>query len=91
MSKKFNLTDYRLVRISWQDAMDSETGWHDLKKLKSAKTEPVVSVGYIIVENDKQYTLVSDFCSDGTSGRAITIPKDWTQKVEALEVNFGSL
>ena len=57
MGKKFKIEDYRIVRIHWQDAMDCETGWHDLKKLKSAKTEPVVSVGYLVVENDKQYTL----------------------------------
>ena len=85
---KFNINDYKLVRLKWQDAMDSETGWHDLKKLKLAKTEPVTSVGYVIVENEKQYTLVSDFCSDGTSGRAITIPKDWTQSMESLEVKL---
>lgn len=85
---KFNINDYKLVKIKWQDAMDSETGWHDLKKLKRAKTEPVTSVGYVIVENEKQYTLVSDFCSDGTSGRAITIPKDWTQSMESLEVKL---
>ena len=40
MGKKFKIEDYRIVRIHWQDAMDCETGWHDLKKLKSAKTEP---------------------------------------------------
>ena len=85
---KFNINDYKLVKIKWQDAMDSETGWHDLKNLKLAKTEPVTSVGYVIVENEKQYTLVSDFCSDGTSGRAITIPKDWTQSLESLEVKL---
>tara|TARA_Y200000002_G_scaffold12099_5_gene9912 strand:+ start:1391 stop:1663 length:273 start_codon:yes stop_codon:yes gene_type:complete len=81
---KFSISNYNLVKINWQDAMDCETGWHDLKKLKLAKTEPVVSVGYVILDNEKQYTLVSDFCSDGTSGRAITIPKDWCQKVTKL-------
>ena len=85
MGKKFKIEDYRIVRIHWQDAMDCETGWHDIKKLKSAKTEPVVSVGYLVVENEKQYTLSSDFCTDGTTGRGISIPKDWCQKIEDLE------
>lgn len=91
MSKKFSINNYVLVKVNWNDAMDFDTGWHDLKKLKLAKTEPVVSVGYIITETDKQLTLVSDFCSDGTSGRAISIPKDWCHKITKLtEEQHGS-
>ena len=42
--KKFKIEDYRLVQVDWIDAMDSETGWHSLNKLKKAQPEPVVSV-----------------------------------------------
>jgi hypothetical protein len=41
MVKKFNLEQYKLVKINWLDAMDSDTGWHDLKKMKQSKAEPV--------------------------------------------------
>ena len=37
MGKKFNIEDYRIVRIYWQDAMDCETGWHDLKEAQICK------------------------------------------------------
>ena len=92
MTKKFNLEQYKLVKINWLDAMDSDTGWHDLKKMKQSKAEPVQSVGWIINETEKWYTMSADFCSDGTTGRAITIPKDWCQKITLLvsEVIDGS-
>tara|TARA_B100001250_G_C19812704_1_gene796577 strand:- start:2035 stop:2307 length:273 start_codon:yes stop_codon:yes gene_type:complete len=83
--KKFKIEDYRLVQVNWIDAMDSETGWHSLNKLKKAQPEPVVSVGWIISEDDKRIVVTGDFCSDGETGRAITIPKDWCQKVTRLE------
>lgn len=79
--KKFNINDYKMVLVSWQDAMDMETGWHDLKKIQASKTEPVKSMGWLVKETDKHIVLASDFCSDGTSGRAITIPRDWCGKI----------
>ena len=84
--KKFKIEDYKLVKINWLDAMDSETGWHSLSKLKNAKPEPVVSVGGIIAEDEKRIVVTGDFCSDGETGRGITIPKDWCQKISILKV-----
>ena len=78
---KFKIQDYKMVLVSWQDAMDIETGWHSLRKIQSSKTEPVKSLGWLVKDTDKHIVLASDFCSDGTSGRAITIPKDWCSKI----------
>tara|TARA_R110001599_G_scaffold312369_1_gene519940 strand:- start:58 stop:342 length:285 start_codon:yes stop_codon:yes gene_type:complete len=83
--KKFNINNYKLVLVHFQDAMDFDTGWHDLKKVQAAKTEPVTSVGWIVNETEKHIVLTADFCSDGTTGRAIAIPKDWCQKIIILK------
>ena len=83
--KKFNIDQFKLVQVHFEDAMDYDTGWHDLKKVQAAKTEPVTSVGWIVNETEKHIVLSADFCSDGTTGRAIAIPKDWCQKIISLK------
>jgi|TARA_R110002020_G_scaffold347389_1_gene561051 hypothetical protein len=81
---KFTKDKFKLVLVEWSDAMDFDNGWHDLKKVQAAKVEQVMSVGWIVTEDDKHIVLSSDFCSDCTSGRAIAIPKDWCQKITPL-------
>ena len=82
--KKFNLDKYKMVCVKWQDAVDFETGWHSLKQIQNSKTEPVTSLGWLVKETSKHIVLASDFCSDGITGRAITIPKDWCAKITNL-------
>jgi|TARA_R110000803_G_scaffold95372_3_gene163314 hypothetical protein len=84
---KFTKDKFKLVLVEWTDAMDFDNGWHDLKKVQAAQVEQVVSVGWIVTEDDKHIVLSSDFCSDCTSGRAIAIPKDWCQKIIELSEN----
>ena len=86
MSKKFNLNQFRLVKVKWHDPCDFETGWNDLKKVQAAKTEPVVSVGWLITDNADRIVLSADFCSDGTTGRAIAITRACCENITTLEV-----
>lgn len=85
MPKKFDHTKYRLVKIMWRDAQDFDNGWHDLKKIQAAPTEPVQSIGWLVTDKDDRVVLSADFCSDGTSGRAIAIPKTWCLKITDLQ------
>ena len=55
--KKFNIDQFKLVQVHFEDAMDYDTGWHDLKKVQAAKTEPVTSVGWIVNETEKHIVL----------------------------------
>ena len=86
VKKKFNLADYELVKITWNDAQDHETGWTDLSKAIKHKLAAVVSIGWILSQTDKQIILVGDFIpEDGTTSRITIIPKDWCQKITTLE------
>jgi hypothetical protein len=83
--KKFYLADYELVKITWNDAQDHETGWTDLNKAKKHKLAAVVSIGWILSQTDKQIILVGDFIpEDGTTSRITIIPKDWCQTITTL-------
>ena len=52
MPKKFDHTKYRLVKIMWRDAQDFDNGWHDLKKIQAATTEPVQSIGWLVTDKE---------------------------------------
>ena len=79
--------NFPLVKITWLDATDIETGWLPLQEMKDKKLLGVESVGWVIEESEEKLTLIA--CWDDTDengGRGVVIPKPWIVKREKLEV-----
>jgi len=55
---------FPLVKITWLDATDIETGWLPLQEMKDKKLLGVESVGWLIKENEEKITLIA--CWDET-------------------------
>ena len=78
---------FPLLKITWLDATDIETGWHTLQEIKNKELLAVESVGWLVEETDEKMTLIG--CGDPhdeNGGRGITIPKPWIKKREQLVV-----
>ena len=84
-----------MVRITWMDAMDGETGWVNLGKMRDAKLATCVDIGWMIRNDDERVTIMGSWCldpqeekdEDKEGGRYITIPKGWVKKIEYLKVD----
>ena len=46
-----------MVRITWMDAMDGDTGWVPLGKMRNAKLATCVDIGWMIRNDDLRITL----------------------------------
>ena len=88
-----------MVRITWMDAMDGDTGWVPLGKMRDAKLATCVDVGWMIRNDDERVTIMGSWCLDPQEtkddekegGRYITIPKGWVKKIEYLEKAYGQV
>ena len=83
-----------MVRITWMDAMDGDTGWVALEKMMKAKLATCVDVGWMIRNDDKVVVIIGSWCLDPDEkegGRYITIPKGWVKKIEYLEKAYGQV
>ena len=87
-----------MVRITWMDAMDGDTGWVTLDKMINAKLATCIDIGWMIRNDDERVTIMGSWCldpqetkdDDKEGGRYITIPKGWVKKIEfLLEKNYG--
>ena len=88
-----------MVRITWMDAMDGDTGWVPLEKMMNAKLATCVDIGWMIRNDDERVTIMGSWCldpqeikdDDKEGGRYITIPKGWVKKIEYLEKDYGQI
>ena len=84
-----------LVKITWMDAMDGDTGWVALSKMRDAKLATCVDIGWMIRNDDERVTIMGSWCldpeeikdDDKEGGRYITIPKGWVKKIEYLMID----
>jgi hypothetical protein len=54
----------RLVRITWHDSgMQHESGWKTPEQVEN-RTPSVISVGYVVHEDDENITIAQGFCID---------------------------
>ena len=67
-----------MVRITWLDAKDTETGWLPIKDIVEAPLAVCQEVGYMVVNNDNR------------GGGAIAIPRGWVRKIEYLKVEYAT-
>jgi len=83
-----------MVRITWEDARDMETGWLDIKDMLSAPVATCQEVGWMVVNNEDKVVIMRSWCldrEDNHGGGAIAIPKGWVKKIEYLVVGHADV
>ena len=81
-----------MVRVTWLDARDTETGWLSAKEIVDAPLARCQEVGWLVVNNDDKVVIMRSWCmdkDDNHGGGAIAIPKGWVTKIEYLGVEYG--
>ena len=74
-----------IVKITWMDATDVETGWLSLKEILGKKLISVESVGWLAEESEEKIILIGCWDEvDQNAGRAVIIPRPWIIKKEVL-------
>ena len=89
----FDIENCPMVRITWLDARDMETGWLPIKDIMDAPLAVCQDVGWMVTNTDDKVVIMRSFCidkDDNHGGGAIAIPKGWVTKIEYLEVIYGS-
>tara|TARA_Y100001970_G_scaffold289421_1_gene419759 strand:+ start:22504 stop:22782 length:279 start_codon:yes stop_codon:yes gene_type:complete len=83
-----------MVRITWEDARDTETGWIDIKEIIAAPLATCQEVGWMVVNNGDKVVIMRSWCldrEDNHGGGAIAIPKGWVKKIEYLQVGHADV
>ena len=81
-----------MVRVTWLDARDTETGWLDIKEVINAPLAVCQEVGWIITNTPEKVVIMRSYSKDKddiSGGGAIAIPKCWITKTEYLEVSYA--
>ena len=88
----FDITKVPMVRVTWLDARDTETGWLPIKDILNAPLAVCQEVGYMVVKNKEKIVIMCSWCTDkddNHGGGVIAIPTGWVTKVEFLEVSYA--
>jgi len=83
-----------MVRVSWVDARDMETGWVEIKDILQAPLAKCMEVGWMVVNNEEKVVIMRSWCvdrDDNNGGGAIAIPKGWVKKIEYLGVMHANV
>ena len=83
-----------MVRVTWLDARDTETGWIDIKDILAAPLAVCQEVGYLVVNSEEKVVVMRSWCvdrDDNHGGGAIAIPKGWIKKIEYLQVTHADV
>jgi|TARA_R110002020_G_C16150869_1_gene762662 hypothetical protein len=83
-----------MVRVTWVDARDTETGWLSIKEITESPLAKCQEVGWMVVNNDEKIVVMRSWCmdrGDNHGGGAIAIPKGWIKKIEYLEVTHADV
>jgi len=83
--KKYKLSDMKMVRVDWLDAMSDDNTWQELDELAKQSLKPVTCVGWILAEYKDNIILVSSFDEDAQmGGGGCTIPKACVKRITHL-------
>ena len=81
----------KLILVEWVDAMDQENRWVTQEKAIKADVMTVISVGFLINENENIVTIIGDKDKnpneDSEVGRVTTIPKGCIKNIKVLCVD----
>ena len=87
-----NIEKIPMVRVTWVDARDTETGWLDIKEVLNAPLAMCQEVGWMVNNNNNKVIIMRSYSKDKediSGGGAIAIPKGWITKIEYLEVSYA--
>jgi len=88
----FDIKKVPMVRVTWLDARDTETGWLDIKDVMNAPLATCQEVGWLIHNNKEKVIIMRSYSKDKediSGGGAIAIPKGWVIKIEYLSVDYA--
>ena len=83
-----------MVRVTWLDAMDGESGWVELDKMLNAKLATCVDIGWLIKRDENKTVIMGSWCQDPDDkegGRYIAIPTGWIKKMEYLKIDYATV
>ena len=89
-----DINNVPMVRVTWMDARDTETGWIDIKDIIAAPLATCQEVGWMTVNNEEKIVIMRSWCldrDDNHGGGAIAIPKGWVKKIEYLRVTHADV
>tara|TARA_R110002020_G_scaffold379734_1_gene590981 strand:- start:1265 stop:1540 length:276 start_codon:yes stop_codon:yes gene_type:complete len=89
-----NIEKTPMVRVTWLDARDMETGWLPAKDILQAPIAQCQEVGWLVVNNEEKIVIMRSWCKDkddNHGGGAIAIPKGWVKKIEYLVVSYSEV
>ena len=88
----FDITKVPMVRVTWLDARDMETGWLPIKDILNAPLAVCQEVGYMVVKSKQKIVIMRSWCidkDDNHGGGCIAIPHGWVTKIEYLQVAYS--
>ena len=88
----FDITKVPMVRVTWLDARDMETGWLPIKDILNAPLAVCQEVGYMVIKNEQKIVVMRSWCNDkddNHGGGSIAIPRGWVTKIEYLSVAYS--
>jgi len=88
----FNIDKTPMVRVTWLDARDTETGWLDIKEVMDAPLAVCQEVGWMVHNGPEKIIIMRSYSKDKdevSGGGAIAIPKGWVKKIEYLTVSYS--
>jgi len=89
---EMNINKVPMVRVTWLDARDTETGWLDIKDVMSAPLAVCQEVGWMVHDGPEKIIIMRSYSKDKdevSGGGAIAIPKGWVKKIEYLTVSHA--
>jgi len=88
----FDINKTPMVRVTWLDARDTETGWLPIKDIVNAPLATCQEVGWLVTNSPEKIVVMRSWCADkddNHGGGAIAIPKGWIKKIEYLTVSYA--
>ena len=88
----FDIKKVPMVRVTWLDARDTETGWLPIKDILEAPLAVCQEVGWMVTNTKEKVVIMRSWCTDkddNHGGGAIAIPKGWVTKIEYLSVDYA--
>ena len=88
----FDITKVPMVRITWLDARDMETGWLPINDIVNAPLAVCQEVGWLVTNTKEKIVVMRSFCidkDDNHGGGSIAIPRGWVTKIEYLHVAYS--
>lgn len=85
-----DIEDVPMVRLTWQDAQDSDGCWTPIEDIINHQTAVCQEVGWLVHSDDDKVIImrsriVAEELQEG--GAYIAIPQSWVLRVEELIVN----